>query len=143
MTTPTPTTPSTSAEPLLVVDDLDVRYGEARALFGVSLSIAEGAALAVLGPNGAGKSSLGAAIAGRVVPAAGSVRVAGVDITGRGAHAVSRMGIAYVPEERAIFPHLSVVDNLKVRLRYVVPRADRAAALERALDSFPVLGVRR
>ncbi len=146
MTAPTPSTPvapGASTEPLLVVDDLDVRYGEARALFGVSLSIAEGAALAVLGPNGAGKSSLGAAIAGRVAPAAGSVRVAGVDITGRGAHAVSRMGVAYVPEERAIFPHLSVLDNLKVRLRYVVPRAERAAALERALDTFPVLGERR
>jgi branched-chain amino acid transport system ATP-binding protein len=130
-------------EPLLAVDDLDVRYGEARALFGVSLRIERGQVLAVLGPNGAGKSSLGAAIAGRVPPAAGRVRFDGADITGRGAHAVSRMGIAYVPEERAIFPHLTVLENLKVRLRYVVPRADRAAALERAFEPFPVLAERR
>ena len=102
-----------------------------------------GQALAVLGPNGAGKSSLAAAIAGRVAPAAGSVRVDGVDITGRGADVVSRMGIAYVPEERAIFPHLTVLENLKVHLRYAVPRAERATALERALDTFPVLGERR
>ncbi len=134
---------STTPAPLLAVEDLDVRYGEARAVFGVSLDLERGRALAVLGPNGAGKSSLGAAIAGRVPPAAGTVRFDGDDITGKGAHAVSRMGIAYVPEERAIFPHLSVLENLKVRLRYAVPRAERAAALERALETFPVLGERR
>jgi branched-chain amino acid transport system ATP-binding protein len=122
-----------ATEPFLVVEDLDVRYGDARALFGVSLSVERGQALAVLGPNGAGKSSLAAAIAGRVAPAAGSLRVDGVDITGCGAHVVSRMGIAYVPEERAIFPHLTVLE----------PRAARATALERALDTFPVLGERR
>jgi branched-chain amino acid transport system ATP-binding protein len=53
------------------------------------------------------------------------------------------MGVAYVPEERAIFPHLSVIDNLRVLLRYAVPRTERANALERALGLFPVLGERR
>lgn len=134
---------SITAEPLLAVDGLDVRYGEARAVFGVSLSIEAGSALAVLGPNGAGKSSLAAAIAGRVPPAAGTIHIGGIDATGRTAHAVSRMGVAYVPEERAIFPHLTVLENLKVRLRFAVPRDDRAAALERALATFPVLAERR
>jgi branched-chain amino acid transport system ATP-binding protein len=132
-----------TAGPLLAVEDLDVRYGEARALFGLSLNVDRGGALAVLGPNGAGKSSLAAAIAGLITPAAGSVRLDGVDITGRGAHVVSRMGVAYVPEERAIFPHLSVLENLKVHLRYAVPRAERGDALERALGTFPVLAERR
>ena len=131
------------AAPLLVVENLEVRYGEARALFGVDLELDAGRTLAVLGPNGAGKSSLGAAIAGRVRPAAGTVRFAGRDVTGRPAHELSRLGLAYIPEERAIFPHLSVLENLKMRLRYVVPRAERADALERALTTFPMLAERR
>jgi branched-chain amino acid transport system ATP-binding protein len=129
--------------PLLAVIDLDVRYGEARALFGVSLSLAPGRALAVLGPNGAGKSSLAGAIAGRIRPAAGRVEFDGQDVAGRSANRISRLGIAYVPEDRAIFPHLTVLENLKVQLRYAVPRAERRAALERAVETFPVLGERR
>lgn len=134
---------SDAAEPLLVVDQLAVRYGEARAVFDVSLDLAPGGTLAVLGPNGAGKSSLAAAIAGRVRPAAGTVHFGGRDVTGRPAHQLSRLGVAFVPEERAIFPHLSVVENLRMRLRYAVPRAERAGALDRALTTFPILAERR
>ncbi len=128
---------------LLEVDGVEVAYGRARALFGVSLSIPVGGAIAVLGRNGAGKSSLGAAIGGAVTPTAGQIRFDGREIAGMGAHAVSRLGIAYVPEERAIFPHLTVIDNLRVRLRHAVPRSDRATALDRAFDLFPVLAERR
>ena len=128
---------------LLEVDEVEVAYGRASALFGVSLSIPVGGAVAVLGRNGAGKSSLGAAIGGAVTPTAGQIRFDGRDITGMGAHSVSRLGIAYVPEERAIFPHLTVIDNLRVRLRHAVPRSERSAALERALELFPVLAERR
>jgi len=128
---------------LLAVRDLEIAYGEARALFGVSLELPEGRALAVLGRNGAGKSSLAAAIGGAVRPSGGRVELDGRDITRFGAHRVGRMGVAYVPEERAIFPHLSVLENLRVRLRYAVPRRERGAALERALDTFPVLAERR
>ena len=56
---------------------------------------------------------------------------------------MSGQGLAYVPEERAIFPHLSVIENLRVRLRYAVERRERAATLERALETFPVLADRR
>jgi len=129
--------------PLLEVTDLEVSYGEARAVLGVSLAVPPGSALAVLGPNGAGKSSLAAAVAGRVRPTRGRVHFEGRDITGWASHRVARAGIAYAPEERAIFPHLSVLDNLRVRLRYAVPRRERAEALERALETFPVLADRR
>jgi branched-chain amino acid transport system ATP-binding protein len=132
-----------AAAPLLVVEQLDVRYGEARALFGVDLELAPGRTLAVLGPNGAGKSSLAAAVAGRVRPTAGRVHFAGRDVTGWPAHRLSRLGLAYVPEERAIFPHLSVLENLRVLLRHAVPRRERAGAMDRALDAFPILGTRR
>jgi branched-chain amino acid transport system ATP-binding protein len=129
--------------PLLKVEDLEVTYGEARALFGVTLEVPVGGSVAVLGPNGAGKSSLAGAIGGRVRPSAGRVHFDGREITDRALHQVSRLGIAYVPEERAIFPHLSVLENLRVRLRYAVPRAARVGALDRAFETFPILAERR
>jgi branched-chain amino acid transport system ATP-binding protein len=137
------TDPALSTAPLLAVDDLEVAYGDARALFGVSFDVRPGGALAVLGRNGAGKSSLGAAIAGAVPVTAGTIHFDSREITSLGAHRVGRLGMAYVPEERAIFPNLSVYDNLRLRLRHAVPRAERAATLERAFQTFPVLAERR
>ena len=128
--------------PVLQVEGLEVSYGEARAVFGVDLELASGKVLAVLGPNGAGKTSLAAGITGRVAPSAGTVRISGTDVTGRALASVSRMGVAYVPEERAIFPHLSVIDNLRALLRYAVPRDERSGALDRAFELFPVLSER-
>jgi len=128
---------------LLEVADLDVAYGEARALFDVSLSVPAGGALAVLGPNGAGKSTLASAIAGVVRPRRGRIVFDGRDVTGSPPHRISRLGVAHVPEQRGIFPHLSVLDNLRAQLRYAVERRDRKAALDRALATFPVLGERR
>jgi branched-chain amino acid transport system ATP-binding protein len=128
---------------LLAVDSLEVRYGEARAVAGVSLTLEAGGALAVLGANGAGKSSLAAAIAGVVAPRRGRVVLGDVDITGWPSHRVSRAGVAYVPEGRGIFPHLSVLDNLRAMLRHAVAPGDRAAALDRAVAVFPILGERR
>jgi branched-chain amino acid transport system ATP-binding protein len=127
---------------LLEVRDLDVRYGEAQALFGVSLSLDAGRALAVLGANGAGKSSLAAAIAGVARPAGGYIALAGGTVSGWTPHAIARLGLAYVPEGRGIFPNLSVVDNLRAMLRYAVPRAQREPAVRRAFELFPILGER-
>jgi branched-chain amino acid transport system ATP-binding protein len=134
---------TTMTPPLLAVEDLEVAYGEARALFGVSFALESGRALAVLGANGAGKSSLAAAIAGAVPAARGRVRIDGVDTTNRPPHRIARQGVAYVPEGRGIFPHLSVLDNLRAMLRGAVPAAERSAALERAMATFPILGERR
>ncbi|MCU1468238.1 MAG: transporter related protein [Actinomycetia bacterium] len=131
------------SRPLLVVDALSVSYGEAKAVSGVSFTLAPGRAVAVLGANGSGKSSLAAALVGVVRPSGGRVSFDGVDITRRPAHRVSRAGIAYVPEGRGIYPHLTVADNLRAMLRYAVPRGDRQDALERAVELFPVLGQRR
>jgi branched-chain amino acid transport system ATP-binding protein len=133
----------TGTEPFLAVDDLVVAYGEARAVFGLSFTVAKGRALAVLGANGAGKSSLAAAIAGAVKPQRGSIRLEGTEITRWAPHRISRNGVAYVPEGRGIFPHLTVIDNLRAMLRSAVPRPQRKAALARAFDIFPVLGQRR
>ena len=128
---------------LLTVEDLDVAYGDAQALFGVGLEVAARAAVAVLGPNGAGKSSLAAAVGGRVRPTGGRIGFDGHDVTGWPAHRLARLGLAFVPEGRAIFPHLTVLENLRVRLRYAVPARQRSAALDRAFAAFPVLAERR
>jgi branched-chain amino acid transport system ATP-binding protein len=130
-------------EPFLAVDDLVVAYGGARAVFGVSFTVAKGHTVAVLGANGAGKSSLAASIAGAVTPQRGSIQLDGTNITNWPPYRISRSGVAYVPEGRGIFPHLTVIDNLRAMLRSAVPREQRKAALARAFDIFPVLGQRR
>jgi branched-chain amino acid transport system ATP-binding protein len=129
--------------PLLRVTDLEVAYGEARALFGVSFDVRAGSVTTVLGANGAGKSSLASAIAGVVKPSAGRVEFEGHDITGRSAHAICKLGLAYVPETRNLFPHLSVKENLWAQLRFSLPRSQRKEAYDRALELFPVLAERR
>jgi branched-chain amino acid transport system ATP-binding protein len=134
---------TTVANPLLEVDSVSVSYGEARALFDVSFRLDAGRAIAVLGANGAGKTSLAAAIVGVVRPAGGAVRFEGTDITRWPAHRISRAGIAYVPEGRGIYPHLTVIDNLRAMLRYAVPKDEREDAVARAIELFPLLGQRR
>lgn len=133
---------SGGGSPLVRVTELEVSYGDARALFGVSFDVPAGSVTAVLGANGAGKSSLAAAIAGVVPPSGGSVVFDGHDVTGAPAHRMSRLGVSFVPESRNIFPHLSVRDNLRAQIRFTVERTDRAAALDRAMALFPVLAER-
>jgi branched-chain amino acid transport system ATP-binding protein len=142
------TSESVTGEPaidalLLRVTDLEVAYGEARALFGVSFDVKAGSVTTVLGANGAGKSSLASAIAGVVKPRAGQVVFGGQDVTGRSAHAICKLGLAYVPENRNLFPHLTVKENLWGQLRFSLPRAQRKEAYDRALQTFPVLAERR
>lgn len=133
--------PVGASGPVLEVDALSVDYGPARALFGVSLRLEPGASLAVLGANGAGKSTLGRALAGLVAPSGGRIRVQGRDVTGWSAPRLARLGIAYLPEERGIFPGLSVRENLAMFAR-LAPRRQRPAVVESALSLFPVLGDR-
>ena len=130
------------AQPILEVDRLSLFYGEARALYEVSFELERGRALAILGANGAGKSSLAATLAG-VTHGDGTIRFCGTDISGWPAHRASRAGIAYVPEGRGIFPHLSVIDNLRTMLRYPVAKGKRGQAVDRAIEVFPILGERR
>jgi len=135
--------PSPGVVPRLEVCDAHVRHGVVQALAGVSIRLEPGRVLCVLGANGAGKSSLAAAVAGVVPLAAGRVRIDGTDVTGWPAHRRQRLGIAYLPEGRGIFPHLSVADNLRVLLHRSVPAPSRRDALEQAFARFPVLAQRR
>jgi len=128
--------------PLLDVRDLDVLYGPSQALFGVSVAVEAGTVVAVLGANGAGKSTLARAASGLVPRSAGSVQFDGQDITRASPHGIRKLGLTYIPEGRGIFPGLSVLDNLRMAVAQE-RRQDRAGAIERAIERFPVLGKRR
>lgn len=134
--------PTGGDKPLLRVEEIDVRYGPSQALFGVSIAVPRGSVLAVLGANGAGKSTLARTVSGLVPPAGGKVYFDGRDITGKSPHRIRKLGLTYIPEGRGIFPGLSVVDNLRMAVAQE-KRGDRPAAIERAIEMFPVLGARR
>lgn len=127
----------------LTIDGVRVHYGSFQALFDVDIHVPAGSLLAILGANGAGKSTLGRAIAGLVPVSAGSIALDDQPITGWSPHRIRRAGIAYIPEGRGIFPALSVHDNLRMAVRQLGSRDARRAAIDRAIELFPVLGQRR
>ncbi len=99
---------------MLEVKGLDTYYGRARILADVGLSVAAGEVVVLLGRNGAGKSTTLKSIMGMVPTAAGEITFQGRSIRGLPMHAISRMGIGYVPEDRRVFPQLTVLENLEV-----------------------------
>ena len=102
---------------LLEVKDLNTHYGPSHVLQGINLEIAEGELVALLGRNGMGKSTTLKSIMGMVKPTSGSVKLDGQEIAGLPPYKVARAGIGYVPEERRIFPGLSVLDNLLLGIK--------------------------
>jgi branched-chain amino acid transport system ATP-binding protein len=127
---------------MLRVDELDLFHGDAQALDGVSLEIAEGTIAAIVGANGAGKTSLIRTIAGMHRPARGRITFRGADITGWESFRVCNLGIGQVAEGRQIFPTLSVVENLEIGAMLPRARARRAGNLDRVFAFFPVLAER-
>ncbi|MBI1877652.1 MAG: ABC transporter ATP-binding protein [Chloroflexi bacterium] len=99
---------------VLRVVEIEVFYGQFQALFGVSLEVETGETVAIIGANGAGKTTLLSAIAGALTPRNGDVIYQGKSIAGQPAYALSRQGIALVPEGRKIFPSLTVEENLLI-----------------------------
>jgi branched-chain amino acid transport system ATP-binding protein len=128
---------------MLSIADLDLFYGDAQALYGVSLDIAEREIVAIVGANGAGKTSLIRTIAGMQRPARGAIRFEGKDIAGHKSHRICELGIGQVAEGRQIFPNMSVLENLEMGA--VIKRARREARrqLERSYALFPRLAERR
>jgi uncharacterized protein (UPF0261 family)/ABC-type branched-subunit amino acid transport system ATPase component len=120
--------------PVLVVDGLDVFYGRAHALQGVSLGIEHGV-LGIVGRNGMGKTTLCNAITG-LVPARGSVRLFGEEILGRAPNEITKRGIAYVPQGRRVWPSLSVDETLRLV-------ASRKRDVDRIYAMFPRLAERK
>ncbi|MFZ5539397.1 MAG: ABC transporter ATP-binding protein [Pseudomonadota bacterium] len=131
----------TAAAPLIEARGLHAHYGASHVLHDVSLAIGRGEAVGLLGRNGMGKTTLIRCILGLVRASAGSVRVAGRDVTGLPTERIVQLGIGYVPEGRAVFPNLSVRENLMVAARAGTDgRVDWT--LERVLDTFPRLADR-
>jgi branched-chain amino acid transport system ATP-binding protein len=108
------TTQDHGAAPRLAIDRIDTFHGEHQALFGVSLTVGEGEVVALLGPNGAGKTTTLRSILGLTAPRRGRVRFDGHDITREATHAIARRGIGWVPDDRRIFPTLTVARNLAI-----------------------------
>jgi len=128
---------------MLKVENLDVFYGDARALDGVSLEIEEGSIVAIVGANGAGKTSLIRAIAGMHRPARGHVFFRGLDIAGWPSHKVCDLGIGQVAEGRQVFPSLSIAENLAMGAMLPRARGTREQNLQKVYGLFPVLAERR
>jgi branched-chain amino acid transport system ATP-binding protein len=127
---------------MLVVEHVDLFYGDAQALDGVSLTVDPGSIVAIVGANGAGKTSLIQTIAGMHRPARGSIRFRGAEIGGLPSHRVCNLGIGQVAEGRQIFPTLSVNENLDIGAMLPRARASRAQNRERVLALFPRLAER-
>jgi branched-chain amino acid transport system ATP-binding protein len=133
-----------TAEPLLAVAGLHTHYGKSHILHGVTLEIGPGEVVGLLGRNGVGKSTTLKAIAGLVHPSAGEVLYEGRSIRRLAPHIVARLGIGYVPEERRIFPLLTVLENLRTGLdRRGVGKGKKAELLDKVYAYFPILAERR
>jgi len=128
---------------MLELRSIDAGYGSFQALFGVSLEVRAGEAVGVIGPNGAGKTTLMRVISGLIRPRRGSLEMEGADILATQAHRIVSLGIAHVPENRRLFPRLSVEDNLKMGAYMASARGKFAERLESVFDLFPRLKERR
>ena len=124
---------------LLQVRDVVTAYGKIEALKGVSLEVAQGSITCLLGPNGAGKTTLMLTVAGILRPRKGSILFGGEDIAGGAPHSIVAKGVALVPENRLVFPKMSVLENLQAG---AFQRNDKQAVaddLDRMFARFPRL----
>ena len=128
---------------MLEVERLDLFYGDAQALDGVSLAAAAGELVAIVGANGAGKSSLIRSIAGIEKPRRGRIAFRGQNITGLPSHRICNLGIGQVAEGRQIFPSLSVHENLEMGGLLPRARGRMAESLREIYGLFPRLAERR
>lgn len=123
---------------ILEVKDIHTYYGMSHILFGVSLSVKKGEVVALLGRNGAGKTTTLRSIMGLTPPKSGSIVFKGREIVGLPPYAIARLGIGFVPEDRRIFPDLSVLENLDVA-RKDGPDGRGGWDVEKVFDYFPKL----
>ena len=123
----------------LEVSDLHAAYGLSQILFSVSLTVERGECVALLGRNGVGKTTTLRSIMGLTAPHRGTVRYNRVDITGRPAYQVAKLGLGFVPEERRIFPDLTVRQNLEVARKAPASAHAREWTIDAIFTTFPAL----
>ncbi len=126
---------------MIKLENIDTYYGSSHVIQDLSLEVEAGAAVSILGRNGVGKTTTLRSIMGLTPPKDGRVLIGDEEVAGWAPHKIARLGVAYVPAERHIFPALSVEENLKL----AEANAEREGAwtLERVYEYFPVLGERR
>ena len=128
---------------MLDLKNIDAGYGAFQALFGISMQVNAGEAVAVIGANGAGKTTLMRVISGMLPASAGTMTMEGADLRTTPPHKVVELGIAHVPESRRLFPRLSVEDNLRLGAFIPSARAHFAERLDYVYGLFPRLKERR
>ena len=128
--------------PLLELTDISVEYGAVRALTDVSMAIHAGEVVAVMGPNGAGKSTVLKAVMGLAPVVAGNVYWRQEPLAAE-THEIVKEGIAFVPQGRRVFTHLSIAENLEMGCLYLNDRAEKARRLDSVMELFPVLYEKR
>lgn len=127
---------------MLVLDDLHVSFGAIVALRGISLTVNQKELVALIGANGAGKTTTLTSIAGVLKPTRGSIHFNNEPISGLAPEKVVRKGIATVPEDREIFPGLTVMENLRLGAYIRKNRDEFRRDLNKAVESFPIIGKR-
>jgi branched-chain amino acid transport system ATP-binding protein len=130
---------------MLALDNVHAHYGLAHVLQGVSLTVAKGEILGVFGRNGVGKTTLVKTVAGWLTPTSGSIRFDGTEIAGLASDRICRLGIGLVPEDRRVFPGLTVEENLRLGLMQSPGRSRSEAnqAIDRIFGRFARLADRR
>lgn len=125
-----------AAAPILEARDLHTYYGASHVLRGIDFSVRAGEAVGLLGRNGMGKTTLIRTLVGHLTPRRGEIRIHDQVMTGAAPHRIARLGVAYVPEGRGIFPNLTVRENLLMAAR-LAPAGRPAWNYERVLETFP------
>jgi branched-chain amino acid transport system ATP-binding protein len=133
---------TTPGRPMLELTDVHAAYGRIEVVHGVTLQVPEGGVCVLLGPNGAGKSTLLKVLCGRLSPSSGEVRIDGATIKKSGPDKLARRGVCAIPEGRAVFPNLTVAENLLMGT-YRGRSPALATMAERTYERFPRLADRR
>lgn len=125
---------------ILNIEEIQTYYDESHIIQGLSLHVEKSEAVSILGRNGVGKTTTLRTVMGLTPPRSGKITIDGKDTTKLPPHAISKLGVAYVPAERHIFPGINVEENLKLAAR--PGNGDNHWTLERIYDQFPVLAER-
>jgi len=123
----------------LELSGVHTHYATSHILFDVSLEVNQGESVCLLGRNGAGKTTTLKSIMSLAQASAGNIRFNGTDLVGRAPYEIARLGVGYVPDERLIFPDLTVRENLEIAVKQGAAGAPAAWSVERIYELFPVL----
>jgi branched-chain amino acid transport system ATP-binding protein len=131
------------SEPLLSLSGVVAGYGAGDILKGVSLKVWPGQVTCLIGPNGAGKSTVLKCVSGLLKPRAGTITLSGQDVTAVAPRGMLSLGVAHVPQDRSLFPHMSVWDNLLMGGYTIRDERTRKERIEEAAQMFPIVLERR